>query len=107
MKDEILKAADEIAVVFNETPEWLAPKRSAIVKILKRLNSRGSRIKKIEGKENKSNKRLLKLLIDYFDLSQDNFFQARRGNTPDWGEVQKIANKVEDDFNLESIKGYL
>lgn len=35
--DKILKAADDIAAVFNITREWLDPKRSAVVKILKEL----------------------------------------------------------------------
>jgi hypothetical protein len=35
--DKILKAADDIAAVFNVTQEWLEPGRSAVVKILKQL----------------------------------------------------------------------
>lgn len=35
--DKILKAADDIAAVFNVTQEWLDPDRSAVVKILKQL----------------------------------------------------------------------
>lgn len=35
--DKILKAADDIAAVFNVTQEWLEPGRSEVVKILKQL----------------------------------------------------------------------
>ena len=39
MEDRLLKAADEIAKVFDETTEWLDPKRAAVVRILKELVS--------------------------------------------------------------------
>lgn len=35
--DKVLKAADDIAAVFNVTQEWLEPGRAAVIKILKEL----------------------------------------------------------------------
>jgi hypothetical protein len=104
MKDEILRAADDIALIFNETTEWLDPKRAAIVKILKKLNSRNPKAKNIKSKEEKSNERLLKFLILYFELSLEAFWQERRGQTPDWAKVLSIVDKIKDNFDIDSIK---
>lgn len=61
------------------------------------------RIERLE-ESNAFNSKALKLLIEYFELSQDALSMTRRGHTPDWGKVQAIADAIEDEFDLESLK---
>lgn len=47
---------------------------------------------------------LLKKLIEYYESSQNALFEEKKGHTPDWQAVEDIADKIEDDHDLESIK---
>lgn len=48
--------------------------------------------------------KLLKKLIEYFELSQNALYLERGGHTPNWQNVQNIADVIDDNHDLESIK---
>lgn len=54
--------------------------------------------------ENSSQKKLIKQLVNFYDATQDALAKQKKGHTDGWVKVQKIADKIEDDFDLTMFK---
>jgi hypothetical protein len=49
-------------------------------------------------------KKLIKILSKHYEATQDALSLQARGHSNGWAKVQKIAEKIEDDFNLDEYQ---
>jgi len=49
-------------------------------------------------------KRLIKLLVKHYNATQDALSLQSHGHSSGWAKVQKISEKIEDDFDLSEFE---
>jgi len=45
----------------------------------------------------------VKILAKYFSASQDALALEKKGHTPDWDNVQRLADEIEDSLDVDAI----
>ena len=53
--------------------------------------------------KNNYEKKLLKYLAKFYIATMDAFSRQKEGHSDGWSKVQKLSDKIEDEFDIDSI----